>query len=153
MPLPSSVSSHEDTRERSFKYGLINSDIVRDIAVIALKAARPTKTDIRFKELERDLIITATNLTDSYLIVASKQTTPEMSVINAVMYSCCGNIALCPTTIKLRKHIREAIIIDGGASVFNFPIAIHTSNTRPGCRSNMLDNEFSRDLYAQYGGA
>ena len=90
--------------------------------------------------------------TDSYLIVASKQTTPERSVIDAVMYSCCGNIALCPTTIKLRKQNKTAIIIDGGASVFNFPIAIYTSNTSPGCITNMLDNEFSRDLYAHYGG-
>ena len=135
-----------------FKYGLINSDIVRDIALIALKAAHPTKTDIKFRELERDSIITATNLTDSYLIVASTQTTPEMSVIDAVMYSCCGNIALCPTTIKLRKQNKTAIIIDGGASVFNFPIAIYTSNTSPGCITNLLGNEVSRDLYAQYGG-
>ena len=98
------------------------------------------------------MIITATNLTDSYLIVASKQTTPEMSVVDAVMYSCCGNIASRPTTTKLRKQNKTAIIIDGGASVVNFPIAFYTSNTSPGCITNMLDHEFSRDLYAQYGG-
>ena len=112
----------------------------------------PDKKDITFKELNKDVIITATNLTDSYFFVASKQTTPEMSVIEAVVQSCCGNIALVPTTIKIRKQNKNAIIIDGGASILNFPIALFSNHTNPCYISNMLDNEFSRDLYSQYGG-
>ena len=47
-------------------YGLISNDIVRDIALLTLKASHIDKEDITFKELERDLIITGTNLSDSY---------------------------------------------------------------------------------------
>ena len=67
------------------------------------------------------MLITATNLTDSYFSVASKQTTPEMSVIEAVVHSCCGNIALVPTILKIRKQNKNALVIDGGASILNFP--------------------------------
>ena len=120
--------------------------------MIALRMTHPDKKDITFKELQKDVVVTATNLTDSYFFVASKQTTPEMSVIEAVVHSCCGNIALVPTTIKIRKQNKNAIIIDGGASILNFPIALFSNHTNPCYISNMLDNEFSRDLYSQYGG-
>ena len=55
-------------------YGLISNDIVRDIALLTLKASHIDKEDITFKELERDLIITGTNLSDSYFsYVPSRQ--------------------------------------------------------------------------------
>ena len=133
-------------------YGLIDSNIVKEICLIVLRTIHPDKKDITVKELQKDVIITATNLTDSYFFVASKQTTPEMPVIEAVVHSCCGNIALVPTTIKIRTQNKNAIIIDGGASILNFPIALFSNHTNPCYISNMLDNEFSRDLYSQYGG-
>jgi predicted acylesterase/phospholipase RssA len=133
-------------------YGLISNDIVRDIALLTLKASHIDKEDITFKELERDLIITGTNLSDSYFFVCSKQTTPNMSVIDAVVNSCCGNIALTPTRLKIRKQNKYVYIIDGGASVLNYPIAIFSENTNPSYITNMLDNDYSRDLYAQFGG-
>ena len=61
-------------------------------------------------------------MTYSYFFVCSKQTTPNMSVIDGVVHSCCGNIALTPTKLKLRKHNKYACIIDGGASVLNYPL-------------------------------
>jgi len=79
-----------------FNYGLIQSDVVRVKAKLLLQTAYPEKKDITFKELPKDVIIPATNLTDSYFFIASKQTTPEMSVIDAVVYSCCGNIIITP---------------------------------------------------------
>ena len=133
-------------------YGLINSDIVKEMCMISLRMIHPDKKDITFKELDKDVIITATNLTDSYFFVASKQTTPEMSVIDAVVHSCCGNIVLAPTVLKIRKQNKNAIVIDGGASILNFPIALFSDHTNPCYISNMLDNEFSKDLYSQYGG-
>jgi len=136
-----------------FNYGLINNEILRDFAVIILHAVYPDRDDITFKELDKDLIITATNLTDSYFWVASKQTTPNMSVIDAVMYSCCGNIVLTPSPMKLRKQNKNALIIDGGASVINYPISIFSENNVPSYIANMLDSDYSRDLYAQYGGS
>jgi len=136
-----------------FNYGLINNEILRDFAVIILHTVYPDRDDITFKELDKDLIITATNLTDSYFWVASKQTTPNMSVIDAVMYSCCGNIALTPSPLKLRKQNKNALIIDGGASVMNYPISIFSENNVPSYIANMLDSDYSRDLYAQYGGS
>ena len=39
--------------------------IVREIALLALKTAHPDRNDITFKELEKDVIVTATNLADS----------------------------------------------------------------------------------------
>ena len=136
-----------------FNYGLINNEIVREVAVIILHAVYPDRNDITFKELDKDLIITATNLTDSYFWVASKQTTPNMSVIDAVMYSCCGNIALTPSPLKLRKQNKNALMIDGGASVINYPISIFSDSNVPSYIANMLDSDYSRDLYAQYGGS
>ena len=62
--------------------------------------------NISFKELDKDVIITATNLTDSYFFVASKQTTPELSVIDAVVHSCCGNIVLAPTVLRSGSKTR-----------------------------------------------
>ena len=135
-----------------FNYGLISNDIVRDFAVIGLTAIYPDKEDITFAELDRDLIITGTNLSDSYFCVFSKQTTPRMSVIDAVVNSCCGNIALTPTRLKIRKQNKHVYIIDGGASVLNYPIAIFSENTNPSYITNMLDNDYSKDLYAQFGG-
>jgi hypothetical protein len=44
-------------------------------------------------------------------------------------------------------------IIDGGASVLNYPIAIFSEHTNPSYIANMLDNDYSRDLYAQFGGS
>lgn len=136
-----------------FNYGLISNEIVREIVVIILHAVYPNRDDITFKELDKDVIITATNLTDSYFWVASKQTTPNMSVIDAVMYSCCGNLVLTPSPLKLRKQNKTAFIIDGGASVLNYPIGIFSENNVPSYIANMLDNDYSRDLYAQYGGS
>ena len=133
-------------------YGLINSNIVKDICLLVLRTIHPDKKDITFKELQKDVIITATNLTDSYFFVASKQTTPEMSVIEAVVHSCCGNIALVPTILKIRKQNKNALVIDGGASILNYPIALFSPHTNPCYISSMLDNDFSRDLYSQYGG-
>jgi predicted acylesterase/phospholipase RssA len=133
-------------------YGLINSDILKDVCLIVLRTMHPDKKDITFKELQKDVIITATNLTDSYFFVASKQTTPEMSVIEAVVHSCCGNIALVPTILKIRKQNKNALVIDGGASILNYPIALFSPHTNPCYISSMLDNDFSRDLYSQYGG-
>ena len=83
---------------------MINSDIVKEMCMISLRMIHPDKKEITFKELDKDVIITATNLTDSYFFVASKQTTPEMSVIEAVVHSCCGNIVLAPTILKIRKQ-------------------------------------------------
>ena len=135
-----------------FNYGLIQSDVVRVIAKLLLQTAYPDKKDITFKELPKDVIIPATNLTDSYFFIASKQTTPEMSVIDAVVYSCCGNIVITPNILHLRKQNKKAIIIDGGASVLNYPIALYSPMDKPCYICNMLDNDYSRDLYAQYGG-
>ena len=73
-------------------YGLVSSDIVREMALSVLHTVYPDKNDITFDEIEKYVIITAVNLTDSYFFVASKQTTPKMSVVDAVVYSCCGNI-------------------------------------------------------------
>ena len=98
---------------------------------MALQKAHPNKKDIAFEDLDKDLIITATNLTDSYFFVCSKQTTPNMSVIDAVVHSSCGNIALTPTTMKIRKQNKRVLIIDGGASALNNPIAIFSANTNP----------------------
>jgi NTE family protein len=57
-----------------FKYGMIDSEVVRDMVMLILKKAYPGKKDITFKEIDKDLIITATNLTDSYfLYVLSRQ--------------------------------------------------------------------------------
>ena len=75
-----------------------------------------------------------------------------MSVIDAVAPSCCGNIALTPTKLKIRKQNKYASIIDGGASVLNYPIAIFCEKSNPSYIANMLDNDYSRYLYAQYGG-
>ena len=75
-----------------------------------------------------------------------------MSVIDAVVHSCCGNIALTPTKLKIRKQNRYACIIHGGASVLNYPIAIFCEKSNPAYIANMLDNDYSRELYAQYGG-
>ena len=75
-----------------------------------------------------------------------------MSVIDAVVHSCCGNIALTPTTLKLRKQNKYACIIDGGASVLNYPLCIFSEYKNPSYIEKMLNNDYSRDLYAQYGG-
>ena len=134
-------------------YGLINNiNIVKDICLIVLRTIHPDKKGLAFEEVQNDVIITATNLTDSYFFVASKQTTPEMSVIEAVVHSCCGNIALVPTILKIRKQNKNAIVIDGGASILNFSIALFSNHTNPCYISSMLDNDFSRDLYSQHGG-
>jgi predicted acylesterase/phospholipase RssA len=135
-----------------FKYGLIDSNVVRELVMLILKKAYPDKKDITFKEIDKDLIITATNLTDSYFIVCSKQTTPNMSVIQAVVHSCSGNLVLTPTKLKIRKQNSIKYMIDGGASVLNYPIALFAVNTNPSYITNMLDNDYSKDLYAQYGG-
>ena len=135
-----------------FNYGLIDHQLIRDFALVFLKTAHPDKKDITFRELDKDVIITATNLTDSYFFVCSKQTTPNMSVIDAVVHSCCGNIALTPTTLKLRKQNKYACIIDGGASVLNYPLCIFSEYKNPSYIEKMLNNDYSRDLYAQYGG-
>lgn len=135
-----------------FRYGLINSVLIREFVLLVLNKAYPDKKDITFKELDKDLIITATSLTDSYFFVCSKQTTPNMSAVDAVVHSCCGNIVITPTFLKIRKQNKRLLVIDGGASILNYPIAIFTENTNPSYISNMLDNEYSSDLYAQYGG-
>ena len=114
-----------------FNYGLIDHNIVREITLLALKTAHPDKNDITFNELEKDVIITATNLTDSYFFVCSKQTTPNMSVIDAVVHSCCGNIALTPTKLKLRKQNTYSCIIDGEASVLNYQRCIFSGYKNP----------------------
>ena len=87
-----------------FRYGLINSVLIREFVMLVLNKAHPGKKDITFKELDKDLIITATNLTDSYYFVCSKQTTPTMSAVEAVVHSCCGNIVITPTFLKIRKQ-------------------------------------------------
>jgi predicted acylesterase/phospholipase RssA len=133
-------------------YGLVNNSIVRYVAVLGLQTAHPDKNDITFRELEKDVIITATNLTDSYFFVCSKQTTPNMSVIDAIVHSCCGNIALTPTKLKIRKQNKYACIIDGGASVLNYPLCIFSEQKNPSYIERMLNNDYSRDLYAQFGG-
>jgi hypothetical protein len=120
--------------------------------MLILKKAYPGKKDITFKEIDKDLIITATNLTDSYFFVCSKQTTPNMSAVDAVVHSCCGNVVLTPTRLKIRKHNKNVFVIDGGASVLNYPIALFSEGTNPSYISNMLDNDYSSDFYAQYGG-
>ena len=112
----------------------------------------PDKNDITFKETDKNLIITATNLTDSYFIVCSKQTTPNMSAVDAVVHSCCGNVFFTPTTLKIRKQNMTKLVLDGGASVLNYPISLFSANTNPSYITNMLDNDYSKDLYAQYGG-
>ena len=54
--------------------------------------------------------------------------------------------------MNIRKQNKRILIIDGGASVLNYPIAICSMNTNPSYITNMLNNDYSRDLYAQYGG-
>jgi hypothetical protein len=44
-----------------FRYGMIDSKVVRDMVMLILKKAYPDKKDITFKEIDKDLIITATN--------------------------------------------------------------------------------------------
>ena len=44
-----------------FDYGLIDHQIIRDFAIVFLKTAHPDKKDITFRELDKDVIITATN--------------------------------------------------------------------------------------------
>ena len=134
------------------QYGLVSSDIVREFAISILHIVHPDKNDITFAELERNVIITAINMTDSYFWVASKQTTPNMSVIDAVVYSCTGNIFFTPNILKLRKQNKVALIADGGASVLNYPLSIFKNTDTPDYIAGMLDNDYSRDLYAQYGG-
>ena len=68
-------------------YGLIDHQIVKYIALSALQKAHPDKKDIALKDLD---IITATNLTESYFFVCSKQTTPNMSAIDAVLIPVVG---------------------------------------------------------------
>ena len=79
---------------------MVDSSIVRELAMLALNKAYPDKKDITFKEIDKHLIVRTTNLTDSYFIVRSKQTTPNMSVVDAVVHPCCGNVFLTPTTLK-----------------------------------------------------
>ena len=56
-----------------FNYGIISNDIVRDVALLGLNAVHPDKQDITFEELDRDLLITGTNVFDAYfLYVLSK---------------------------------------------------------------------------------
>lgn len=136
-----------------FRYGLINSVLIREFVLLFLDKAYPGRKDITFKELDKDLIITATNLTDSYFFVCSKQTTPNMSAVDAVVHSCCGNIVITPTFLKIRKQNKRLMVIDGGASILNYPIAIFAENTNPSYITHMLDNDYSSDLYAQYGGS
>ena len=52
-----------------FNYGIISNDIVRDVALLGLNAVHPDKQDITFEELDRDLLITGTNLSDSYFFL------------------------------------------------------------------------------------
>jgi hypothetical protein len=54
--------------------------------------------------------------------------------------------------LKIRKQNKYVYIIDGGASVLNYPIARFSENTNPSYITNMLDNDYSKDLYAQFGG-
>ena len=61
-----------------FNYGLISNDIVRGIALLALKASHIGKEDITFKELERDLIITGTNLSDSFFRIFQADNTEHV---------------------------------------------------------------------------
>ena len=49
-----------------FNYGLIDHSTVREITLLALETTHPDENDIALKELEKDLIITATSLTYSY---------------------------------------------------------------------------------------
>ena len=56
-----------------FNYGSIDHSIVRELTLLGLKTAHPDTKDITFKGLEKDLMITATNLTDSYFFVGSKK--------------------------------------------------------------------------------
>ena len=49
-----------------FTYGLIDHNIVREITLFALKTTHPDKNDVTFTRLEKDLVITATNLSNSY---------------------------------------------------------------------------------------
>ena len=103
-----------------YNYGIIPHEIVRDFAKHILQTVYPDKEDILFEELNKKLIITATNLSDSYFFIASKQTTPKMSVLDAVCYSCCGNFALTPNYIKLRKQ-KIITVVDGGDHILNYP--------------------------------
>ena len=122
-----------------FRYGLINSVLIREFVLLFLDKAYPGRKDITFNELEKDLKITATNLTDSYFFVCSKQTTPNMSAVDAVVHSCCGNIVIPPTLLKIRKQNKRLLLIDGGASILNYPIAILAENTNPSYITNTLD--------------
>ena len=49
-----------------FDYGLIDHNIVRGTPLLALKTAHPDKHGITFFELEKDVMITATNLSGSH---------------------------------------------------------------------------------------
>ena len=73
-------------------------------------------------------------------------------MIDAVVQSCCGNVALTPTKLKIRKQNKYACVIGGGASVLNYPTAIFCEKSNPSYIANMLDNDCFTDLYAQYGG-
>ena len=51
-----------------FKYGLVDIGIVRAVTMLFLSKAYPDKKNITFKEIDKDLIITAANLTKSYIV-------------------------------------------------------------------------------------
>ena len=82
------------------RFGLLDSGLIRQLILGALKKAYPTKNDISFREISHDLIIPFTILNNSYYIVGSKYSTPDMSAVDAVVYSCSGNFAFSPNYVR-----------------------------------------------------
>lgn len=134
-------------------FGIAHSDVVRQGTLIFLREAYPNMNDITFREIPKGLIIPFTILNNSFYIVSSKQSTPNMSVIDAVSYSCCGNIIFTPNYVKLVKENRNLTIVDGGVSTMNYPISVFTNRTDPKYIMDLLDNNQTNAFYAQYGGS
>lgn len=84
------------------KYGLIDHSQIRE-KLISICEREPT-----FKDLDMDLYISAFNVNDSKTEYFSKETHPDMSVIDAV----CMSISV-PFLFSTMKY-RDKIYIDGG---------------------------------------
>ena len=134
------------------RFGLLDSGLIRQLILGALKKAYPTKNDISFKDIPHDLIIPFTILNNSYYIVGSKYSTPDMSAVDAVVYSCSGNLAFSPNYVKLLKLNKNLTIVDGGISNMNYPLSVYTHRTDPAYILENLDNRITQEFYNQFGG-
>jgi predicted acylesterase/phospholipase RssA len=133
-------------------FGLVHNDVLRQGVLMILREVYPLKNDITFKDLDKDLIIPFTVLTDSYYVVGSRYSTPDMSVVDAVTYSCSGNLAFTPNYLNLIAENKKITVVDGGVSNINYPVGIYSNKNDPDYIINTLDNNHTQAFYAQYGG-